>query len=339
MSFMKFVIIGTGNISGTYVSALRKTEGALLVGVVSRSGKLPPGCLATEGVCVAPSLDKINVPYDSVIVCTPNGLHHEGALMAAKLGKHVLVEKPLEISIPAIDKMIGACENANVKLGVSYQRRMSGDNPLIKALLASGVLGRVMSVSLEVKNFRDAEYYLSAPYRGTRSIDGGGPFIQQASHYIDLYCWFFGSPIRVDSYLQRLMHDIESEDHGIAVLQHADGMIGTITASTAIKPGFPARLELHTTKGSLIMENDLVTFWNIEGMPRPQFHHQPQQHTGAVTAAVSDTTNHEKVIGDFIDAIRENRDPLVSGAEARKTTALILEIYSSNRAAGPFRAD
>jgi predicted dehydrogenase len=162
-------------------------------------------------------------------------------------------------------------------------------------------------------------------------MDGGGPFIQQASHYIDLYYWFFGKPEKINAYLGTYIHNIEVEDHGVAICRHSSGLISTITASTATKPGFPAKLEIYCEKGYLIMENDVITHWEIEGIENPTTERKYEnQHTGSSSAVVNDTTNHERIINDFAEAVFNNREPLVNGEEARRATEIILEIYKNS---------
>jgi UDP-N-acetyl-2-amino-2-deoxyglucuronate dehydrogenase len=330
---LRFLIIGSGNIAGTYVEALRKVPAARLVGVVSRSGKRPSKLRADEEVEAAPSLRAVRSPFDAVIVATPNGLHHEGVLEAASMGRHVLTEKPLEISLEAADRCIEACRRAGVTLGVCFQRRMSPDNAAVKALLDSGKLGQVYAGDLAIKFFREQSYYDSAPYRGGWAIDGGGPFMQQASHQVDLYGWFFGRPRSIKSFTSTLAHRMEAEDHGAAILRHQNGMIGTIVASTVARPGFPARLEIHAEAGSIVMENDLVTRWAVDGLPNPSRASTGAVHSGAGTAgaSVSDTAGHEAIIADFVAAVREHRAPAVSGEEARLATEIILGIYQASR--------
>lgn len=278
---------------------------------------------------IATSLNNLKVDFDAVIICTPNGIHHLGAIDAANLGKHVLIEKPLDISLKAMDKMITKCKVMNVKLGVAFQRRMNLDNQLMKKLIDEGKLGKIFAADLTVKNYRDEQYYKSGNYRGTKSIDGGGPFMQQASHNIDLYVWFFGMPKIVMSMLGNFTHDIESEDHGAALLRFDNGMIGTVIGSTSTKPGFDPRLEIHSEKGSIIMENDIITHWSIEGIENPSKSSKQRIHSGATSAAVSGTSAHEKIIKDFVNSVRENKKPFISGEDARNTTELILEIYKN----------
>ena len=323
---VKFVIIGSGNIANTYGDALQKVQNAELVGVVSSSMKK---ISKYSHLPSFPSISEVTVDFDAIIICTPNGLHHRSAIEAAALKKHVLCEKPIDITVEAIDQMIDACKANEVKLGVAYQRRYSSDNPAIKKLISENKLGRIFSVDLAVKNYRDDAYYESAPYRGTYDIDGGGPFIQQACHYIDLYYWYFGKPIKLVSALSTFVHDIEVEDHGAVICLHKSGMIGTITASTATKPGFPAKLELYSDKGYVILENDVITHWEMDGVENPtSATASDNKHTGSSNALVNDTTNHETILNDFVESIQTGKDPLITGESAKNATEMILEIYN-----------
>ncbi|MDA3879540.1 MAG: Gfo/Idh/MocA family oxidoreductase [Prolixibacteraceae bacterium] len=323
----KFIIIGSGNIANTYAKAIQNIENAEVVGIVSTKKTAPANFSHLPSFH---TLQEIKLDFGAVIICTPNAYHHISTIEAANLGKHVLCEKPIDISLESIDKMIATCKENNVKLGVAYQRRFSSDNPIVKKLIDENKLGRIFSVDLSVKNYRDDNYYNSSAYRGTYKIDGGGPFIQQASHYIDLYYWYFGKPSKLVSKLATFVHNIEVEDHGAVICLHDSGMIGTITASTATKPGFPAKMEIYSSKGYLILENDVITQWDIEGLENPSSQKANKNtHTGAATASVDDTTNHELIINDFIEAIHTNKETLISGESARNTTEIILDIYNN----------
>lgn len=324
---IKFAIIGSGNIASTYIKAIENLENAEVVAIISRgSGKE----VDLTNIPVYQSLKVIELEFDAVIVCTPNGYHHVNTIEAASLGKHVLCEKPIDISLASIDLMIKACADNNVKLGVAYQRRYSSDNPIVKELIINDKLGRIFSVDLSIKNYRDDAYYDSAEYRGTYEIDGGGPFIQQASHYIDLYYWYFGKPHNLVSKLGTFVHNIEVEDHGAVICQHDSGMIGTITASTATKPGFPAKMEIYSEKGYLIQENDVITQWDMEGLENPSHQASVENaHTGSSTHLVNDTSNHEFIIKDFVESIISGKDPLITGESARNATEIVLDIYKN----------
>ena len=323
----RFVLVGAGGISSAYIKATDNLFDAAIVAVVSRSGRRPDGL--AEDVPVYASLRDVDVSYEAVILATPNGAHHQGAIEAAKFGKHVLVEKVLDVTVENMDRMIEACARAGVKLGVTYQRRMSPDNQALKKLLEGGALGRLYAGNMDVKFYRDQAYYDSGDYRGGWEVDGGGPFIQQAAHNADLLCWFFGMPEKVVSMCDRFAHDIEVEDHGVALLRYPSGLIISFTASTVCRPGFPARFELHAEKGSVVMENDRITQWLIEGTENPA-DKSFAVHDGAASATVADTAGHEAIITDFVNAVRYGRRPAVPGESGRMATELALRIYEGN---------
>ncbi len=324
----RFVIVGSGNIGGTYAKAIANLDEAALSGLVSRSGRRPD--YLPEGLEIAPSLSAFQGNYDGVILCTPNGTHHTFAKEAAALGKHVLTEKVLDIKRVHMDAMTQACEDAGVTLAVTYQRRMSPDNVAVKALLDDDALGRIFAADMRVKFYRDMEYYHSADYRGGYAIDGGGPFIQQAAHNVDTFVWFFGMPDKIVSMLDTFVHDIEVEDHGVALMRYDNGMIGTLTASTATKPGFSPVLEVHSDKGSFVMENDEITEWHVDGVPRAKRDDAEfKVHSGSDSAAVTDTAGHEAILRDFVEAVRQQRPPMIPPASGRLATELVLQIYES----------
>lgn len=323
---MRYVLVGSGNISNTYVNAIAEIESCTVLGCISRGGHKPQG---HSGLATWTSLDKVDVDYDAVIIATPNGLHHQGIIAAAKHGKHVITEKPLDISLASMDDAMNACKKAGVTLAVAFQRRTAPDNQAIKKLIDAGVFGRIFAVDLVAKFFRPQSYYDSGDYRGGFAIDGGGPFMQQACHSLDIYTWFFGKPEKVVSMMDTFVHKIEAEDHGAALMRHKNGLIGTIIASTATKPGFAARMEIHSEKGSFTLTDDIISDWQVEGVANPtdtQFHYQ---HSGATSASVSDTRCHQAIIRDFEDAVMNERLPLAHAASARLTTELILDIYNS----------
>jgi len=323
---MKYIVIGTGNISRTYIQAIGNLPGSSLCGFISRSGRSPE---SAPDFPVWKSLDEVDCEYDCVIITTPNKFHHIHAVDAAERGKHVLCEKPLDITREGMDLMIDACRKAGVTLSASYQRRMSPDNLSLKKLMDENKLGRVFAADLSCKFWRDQEYYDSAPYRGGYDIDGGGPFMQQAVHNLDFYQWIFGMPVEVKSMTGRFMHEMEVEDHGAALLRHENGMIGTVIASTAATPGFMARLEVHSDRGYFITVDDRITEWGIAGVPNPAAALPDALESGSNQAFINDSSRHEAVLLDFEEAVREKREPMITAESARRTTELVLMIYKA----------
>ena len=322
---MRYVIIGTGGVCNAYLQAIPEIGGEV-IGVVSRSGRRP-----SDGPDLPSwrSLEAVDSDYDAACVGTPNGIHHEGIVAAAHAGKHVLSEKPLDVTVDAMDAAITACRNAGVTLAVAFQRRTAPDNLAIKKLLDAGAFGRVYAADLIAKFYRPQSYYDSGDYRGTFAGDGGGSFMMQACHNLDIYAWFFGKPVQVVSMLDTYAHDMEAEDHGAALMRHENGMIGTVVSSTATIPGFAGRLEVHTEKGSFTLTDDVVSDWNVEGVDNPTDPDFVYTHDGATSATVTDTLAHQKILRDFEECIKTGAMPIASGESARLTTELILDIYQN----------
>jgi UDP-N-acetyl-2-amino-2-deoxyglucuronate dehydrogenase len=324
----RFAIIGSGNISRTYFKAVGKISEASVVALVSRNRTQPD--FVPENIEIASTLGEIRAIFDGVIIATPNGLHHQGAVVAAHLGKHVFTEKPLDITTTNMERMIAACRENNVKLGVAFQHRMSPDNMTLKKLIDEDAFGRIYSADFAVRCWRDQGYYDSGEWRGTWKVDGGGPFMQQACHELDLYTWFFGLPDKVYSFTNTYGHDIEVEDHGVSIFRYDSGMTGSFIASTVAFPGFPPALTLHTEKGSVILTNGRITGWHIQGMDNPSKEPQGPIHSGAASAAVADTIGHEVLLRDFISAVHDNSEPLIPGESAKLATELALRIYGKS---------
>jgi len=178
-------------------------------------------------------------------------------------------------------------------------------------------------------SWRPQEYYSNSAYRGNLALDGGGPFVQQASHNLDLYAWFFGLPDQIHAFTGTFVHQMEGEDYGSAILRHADGMIGTITASTACKPGFPPKMTIYTEKGTIVMVADQITRWDIEGIPNPAGFREKESHSGSSNNLVSNTRGHEILLRDFAEKCLSGGKVMVSGEDAHDATELILRIYES----------
>jgi len=317
----RFVLVGTGVISNAYVKALDQLPGVELVGIVSRSGKRPESASGEGEIPVVTGLSELEIPYDAVILATPNGCHHPEALEAAARGKHVLSEKVLGISLETCDEMIAACAKNKVKLGVAYQRRTSPVNRRLKKLLEEGALGKVFAVDLEAKFYRGEDYYKKSSYRGNKAVDGGGPFFQQASHDLDLLVWFFGRPERVASALGTFRHDIESEDHGAVIMTFPSGQIGTIIASTCCEPDQPAKISIHSDRGTMVLGGDQILRLEMDGLDAAKVD----------AVEVEDLrSGQEGIIQDFVQAVREDRPPLICGTQARASVELILKIYQSD---------
>jgi len=331
MATIRFALIGTGNIATTYARAIPQARGAELTAVVSRSTDRAASFIAEHGLAAVAGdgLAAIADGIDAVAVATPSGLHAQAACAAAGLGKHVLVDKPLDVRPAPMDEAIAACDQAGCRLGVCYQRRARALNRALKELFDAEAFGRILAVDGSFRFYRDQAYYDSAAWRGTRALDGGGPFMQQASHDIDLLCWWLGRPRSVVAQTGCLAHqDIEVEDHGAAVLELAGGGICSLVASTIAKPGYSPTVTVITERGSFSLQNDAISSWAIEGVPQPTAA-ASGSHNAAQSAAVKDCSDHVAMVEDLVHAIGENRPPLADGRSARQATDVICAIYQA----------
>jgi UDP-N-acetyl-2-amino-2-deoxyglucuronate dehydrogenase len=267
-------------------------------------------------------------PMNLVILGSPSGLHAAQGIAAARQGLHVLTEKPIEISTARADGLIEAAKQSNVKIGVIFQDRTKPHIRQLKNWLDQGLLGKLLFVDARVKWYRPPEYYASSRWRGTLALDGGGALINQGVHTIDLLLWLLGDVVRVQARTATLLHKIEAEDTATAILEFASGALGVFHATTAAFPGYPRRVEITGTEGTVILEHDRIMAANLRNASAATI--EPallDENQSASSAAVSDFRGHQAVLEDFLQAIQMNRAPACDGIEGRRSLALIESIY------------
>ena len=327
-------IIGAGNISRTHALAARDIPGVEVASVWSRTPAAASALAREVGAEAFRELEELldHRPLDMVIVGTPSGLHAEHASLAARRGIHVLAEKPLDVDVARVDALLADCEQAGVTLGVIFQDRTAPDLVWLRNIIAAGALGRPLLVSAHVKWYRPPEYYAASSWRGTWALDGGGAVMNQGIHTVDLLLWLFGDVDRVAAITRTALHAIEVEDTAVASLQFASGAVGTLEVTTAAYPGFPRRVELTGSEGTVTIEGDRVVSVSLRSEPpiaRPQ--HDGNANASASSPVVSDIRGHRRVIEDFIDAVQLHRSPLCDGRDGRRSVALVQAIYRSAR--------
>ena len=274
-------------------------------------------------------------PMDFVAIGSPSGLHASQGIAAAKRGLHVLTEKPIDISVASADALIEAARSRNVKLGVMFQDRLKPGIRNLKGWIDRGLLGKPLFVDARVKWYRPPEYYSDSKWRGTLQFDGGGALINQAVHTVDLLLWLLGDVVRVQSSVATALHKIEAEDIAVALLEFSSGARGVLQASTAIFPGYPRRVEITGTEGTIVLEHDRVVAVDLRNPPKDVRPGTPSDDSENVASAVvSDFSGHQALFEDFIRAIQKDGAPACDGQEARRSMALVEEIY---RAAGRTR--
>jgi predicted dehydrogenase len=338
-----FAIVGCGTIARFHVRALQEIPAARVAALVSRSAesaqkliretRLPPCPIfhAVEQAVRAPGVD-------AVVVTTPSGAHRAPALAAAAAGKHVVVEKPLEITGPRCQEIIDACDRAGVKLCTIFPSRFGDANVALRAAVAAGKFGRLTLGETACKWWRAQAYYDEGGWKGTRALDGGGALMNQAIHNVDLLLWVMGRATHVSGFTATLAHDrIEVEDTAVAVIRFAGGALGVIQAATSVSPGYPKTIAVHGDRGSAVIEQDDVLRWDFtpdtdaDRAVRERFAARTGGSGGSADPKAIGHEGHRRQLADFVDAIRADRPPQVDGREGKKPVDLICAIYESAR--------
>jgi UDP-N-acetyl-2-amino-2-deoxyglucuronate dehydrogenase len=327
-------ILGAGNISETHARAAAALDDVEVVAVHGGNPERADRLAAAFHALAYGDLDAFlsHRPMDLVAIGSPSGLHAEQGIRAAERGLHVLTEKPIDVSIERADALIAATDRAGVKLGVFFQDRAQPDIVRLHDAVRSGRLGRPLLLSARVKWYRPPEYYGQSRWRGTWALDGGGALMNQGIHTVDLLQWIFGSVSRVAARTKTALHSVEVEDTAIALLEFENGALGTLEATTAAYPGYKRRVELTGTEGTLVLEHDRLVTADLK-QPADDLVEGAavDQNLSASSPVVSDARGHQRVLEDFIDAIRTGREPQCSGREGRRSVALVTAIYEAQR--------
>ncbi len=331
-------------IAGYHADAIAGVTGARLVGVATRN--------AEKGRAFA---QKHNVPFagtsmeelvalpgiDVVCITTSSGAHLEPALTAIRAGKHLVVEKPIEITMERTDEILRAADAAGVVVAPIFQSRFGAGALTVKAAIDAGRFGRLVLASAYVKWHRSAQYYTGT--RGTMQSDGGGALMVQAIHALDLLQWFAGMPAEVYCQTTRRIYDgIEVEDTASATVRFPVGALGTIEASTALWPGWQRRLEICGEHGSVSLEDDHIARWDFrEARPEDQAIRNAKDAaalgSGASKPDAINFVGHQRQLQDLVDALRTGRAPALNGHEGRKAVALVCALYASAAAGAPVK--
>lgn len=333
-----FGIVGCGMIARFHARAIRDIKGAKLVGCFNRTLDKAQALAAEFGGEPTTDLDSLlaRPDVDIITICTPSGAHMEPAIAAARAGKHVIVEKPLDVTLKRCDAMIDACEQAGVRLGTIFPSRFHQSSQLLKRAVDEGRFGQLTLGDAYVKWFRTQAYYDSGAWRGTWKLDGGGALMNQAIHSVDLLLWLMGPVEQVTAHTTTLAHErIEVEDVATATLRFASGALGVIEATTAAYPGSLKKIEISGTQGMVVLEEESIIKWDFAKMTkRDQVLLQEMQNRtktggGAADPAAIGHQAHAELFREFIKAVKEGDNPRLDGREGRRSVELILAIYKS----------
>jgi UDP-N-acetyl-2-amino-2-deoxyglucuronate dehydrogenase len=332
-SELGFAIVGTGMIARYHAQAIADTPGARLAALCASSPERAAEAAAHFGVAADHRLDAVlaRPDVDVVCICTPSGLHAEQAIAAARAGKHVLVEKPLALSLADADAMIATAREAGVLLAVALQRRTDPDFVAVRRAIEGGELGRMTLGTVSVPYVRPQSYYDSAAWRGTWALDGGGALMNQGVHLVDMLLWYMGDVAEVRAQFDTLAHAIEVEDCVAATLRFASGALGGIVATTAAAPGFPHRVEVYGTGGGVQIEGEAVVRWETSQGSRAVAQPTPQAAGAGASPTGISAVGHTRIVADLVEAVRSGRPPLVPGEEGRRSLATVLAVYESAR--------
>ena len=331
-------LIGGGNITETHARAARAIPGVEIAAIHGTNANKIDGLCREFGGAPYDNFDAFlkHKPMDLVIIGSPSGLHAEHGIAAARQGLHVLTEKPIEVSVARADALIAAAKHFDVQLGVIFQDRTKPHILQLKKWIDEELLGKVLFVDARVKWYRPPEYYANSRWRGTLALDGGGALINQGVHTVDLLLWLLGDVARVQARTATLLHKIEAEDTAVATLEFASGALGVFHATTAAYPGYPRRVEISGTAGTVILEHDRIIAADLRGSPEASraaadlatlSESAKDENQSASSATVSDFRGHQAALEDFLAAIQQKRAPLCDGVEGRRSIALIEAIY------------
>ncbi|HUT10051.1 MAG TPA: Gfo/Idh/MocA family oxidoreductase [Thermoguttaceae bacterium] len=333
-----FGVVGCGMIAHFHAKALADIRGAKLVAgfdmVPAAADKLAEATGCTPYYRLADML--ADPAVDVVTIGTPSGAHMEPAVAAARAGKHVIVEKPLEITLRRCDRIIRECEKAGVVLSTIFPSRFHESSIEMKRALDAGRFGRLTVGDAIVKWYRTQAYYDSGDWRGTWELDGGGALMNQAIHSVDLLTWLMGPVAEIRAQTALLAHErIAVEDVAMATLRFENGALGIIEASTAIYPGYLKRIEIHGSGGSAIMEEEDLIKWDFakKAARDAAIHQRMSQQIsgggGAADPAAIGHHGHTRQFQDVLKAIKKGTRPAVDGAEGRRSVEIILAIYKA----------
>lgn len=332
MRKFKIGIVGTGAITGKHADAISEIENAELVALCSSSPERAKAAQDKFGIDTYSDVSAFltHPELDIVCICTASGHHMEAGILAAKAGKHLLIEKPIEINLTRADQLIDACDEFGVKLGVIFQNRFSADYLKLKAAVQEGRFGKLLMGNAHVNWYRAPEYYSNSPWKGTLEGDGGGAFMNQGIHTFDLLLDIMGDVKSVFAKVKTSLHPIEGEDLGAALVTFENKALGNITASTALYPGLPERLEIFGKCGSAVLEAGKLIQWSIQDEEPEPIIAETSTGSGAADPMAIGHALHKAQWEHYLNAVEKNEPVLVEGNMARKSVELIRAIYKSS---------
>ena len=356
MRQVRTAIIGCGKVAQIHAQGLLELDESEFVAVcdlqLDRAEAFAKRYQVKAFDSVETMLAKADV--EAVIICTPHPGHEDPCVLAARAGVHVLIEKPMASTLSACDAMLEAAEKTGIKLGIVSQRRLFEPVQRIKSAIDAGKIGKPILGTFSMFSWRDQAYYESDSWRGKWETEGGGVLVNQSPHQLDILQWLMGEIDEISGYWANLNHPyIEVEDTAMAMIRFKSGALGNIVTSLSQKPGIYTKIHIHGSNGASvgvqtdtgasfvagvneIADPPLNDIWTIPGEENllPDFEAADRQKFETIDAA---NYYHALQIQDFLQAILEDRDPLVTGKEGRIVVEMFTAIYESNKQKKPIR--
>jgi len=348
---LKTAIVGVGKVTPLHAAALAKLPQSHFTAVCSSKKEKADDFASKYGIKGYTDVAEMVVKekIDVAVICTPHPFHKKPAIEAMEAGAHVLIEKPLASSLADCDAMLAAARKYNRQTGVVSQRRWYRPVQRLKAAIDNGKIGKPVLGTVYMLGWRDEKYYASDPWRGSWESEGGGVLVNQAPHQIDLLQWFMGEIDELYGVWANLNHPyIEVEDTALAIIRFKNGALGNIVVSNSQKPGIYGKVHVHGSNGasvgvqtdggamfvagmSNILEPPVNDIWTIPG--EEQMLREMVREDSEFFNFLANPMEyfHERQIEDFLNAIIENRKPLVTGEEGRVTVEIFTAIYRSTR--------
>ncbi len=325
---VKFGILGCGMIASIHADAIKNIERATLVGVADNNVEFAQKFATKHGVIAFDSYEQmLKSDIDVVCVCTPSCFHAQNAIDALNSGKHVVVEKPMALSVEDANRVDEASKKSGKLVTVISQLRFSDDVVKLKEYVESGAFGKISLCTLTMKYYRSKEYFASSNWKGTLKFDGGGALMNQGIHGVDLMQYIMGGVKKVDGKIATLCHSVEVEDTAVATVEFNCGALGVIVASTCAYPGFDRKLEIHGEKGYAILTENNLEKLMIEGK-EVELKAFEKSNTASDPTAVA-SAMHQKQIENLLFAIDGKAKVMVDCNEGKKAVKIITDIYSN----------
>lgn len=327
---MKFAIIGCGFIAKKHAKAIQNIKDASLVAICDKVPETMEFYKEEYSATPYTELDEMleKEDIDVVCICTPSGLHAPLAVQVANAKKHIVLEKPIAMTLEDTDQIIEACENNNVKLSVVHPNRFRPVVQELRKIIDHNLLGKISHANATVNWNRNQEYYDQAPWRGTKEHDGG-VLMNQAIHNLDLLLWFMGDPEQVFSMEATRLRQIEAEDVSAGLIKFESGALGTVETSTTVYPkNFEESITIFGEKGTVKIGGTNALYFehiDIEGKENKELEALKEK----IKAEPWGTPGHQWIIEDMVSAIKEERTPAVTGEDGRKALELVLSFYES----------